>query len=184
VTGTDGIGDSWEPKNGPLLINSNFGMSDAVATPQPFNSLNFSNGLGDWATSFQMTLNNSQFGVGFKGIIQTPVASGQVNHMTVKPDLTDSSTWVAWDITYNLLDATTSLYQQILFTAPTGTRLDQGVNFDLDVNFAGIMTNDSGWAASWDDRFRAGNDVPEPGSMSLLGLGLLGLMAAYRRKQT
>lgn len=182
VTGTDGIGDTWQTHNGALLINSNFAMADFNATPQPFNPDNFSNGFGTHATSFQLTLNNSQFGVGFKGLLLTPPASGLENHFTVMADPGDPSTWTTWAPTYNLIDAVSGLFQQVLFTAPQGTQLDQGTHFATNVNISGIMTADSGWAASFDDR--ALLPVPEPGILPLMTLGLLGLGSIRRRKSS
>lgn len=182
VVGTDGIGDTWQTHNGALLTNSSFSMADSNSTPQPFNPIHFSNGFGDFANSFQLTLNNSQFGHGFRGIHLGAVASGMTNNFTVKPDLLNPAGWVAWGIAYNLLDSVSGLYQQVLFTAPTGTQLEQGTNFSVNVNFAGIMTNDSSWAASFDDRAQLGT-VPEPGSIVLLSLGLLGLGGAARLKR-
>ena len=179
VIGNDGIGDVWQTHNGVALIHSNFAMADFNASPQAFNSAGFSNGLGSFANSFQLTLNNSQFGRGFRGIDLGPVTSGLVNHFTVMPDVLDSSTWVSWAATYNLLDASTGLFQQVLFTSPAGTSLTQGTNFSVNVNFEGIMTNDSGWAASFDDR-AALLTVPEPATFSMFGLGLA-LVAAKKR---
>jgi hypothetical protein len=69
-------------------------------------------------------------------------------------------------------------------TAPTGKQLSQGEDFNMNVNFAGIMTNDSGWAASWDDRLALVppvNTMPEPGSLLLMGVGMMGLIGASRR---
>jgi hypothetical protein len=179
VVGNDGIGDVWQTHNGVALLHSNFAMADFNATPQQFNSANFSNGLGSFANSFQLTLNNSQFGRGFRGIDLGSVASGLTNHFTVMADVLDPSTWISWNATYNLLDATSGLFQQVLFTSPAGTSLTQGTNFSVNVNFDGIMTNDSGWAASFDDR--AGT-VPEPATLSLFGLGIAAVAAKKRRK--
>lgn len=182
VVGTDGIGDTWQTHNGASLVNSSFSMADLNATPQPFNPTHFSNGFGDFSNSFQLTLNNSQFGQGFRGINLGTVASGLTNSFIVKPDLLNPAGWVAWNIAYNLLDSVSGLYQQVLFTAPTGTRLEQGSNFSANVNFAGIMTNDSSWAASFDDRAQLAT-VPEPGTIALLSLGLLGLGSVARLKR-
>lgn len=184
VTGTDGIGDTWQTKNGPSGLDASFTMADSAATAQPFNSLNFTNGLGSFANSFQLTVNRSQNGLGFSGLNLDPVASGLANEFTVMTVLADPTTWVTWTAEYELL-AANGLFQQIRFTAPVGTSLAQGTNFNVNVNFNGIMTNDSGWAASFDDRAQIvppDNNVPEPGSMALIGLGLLGLLKASRRK--
>jgi hypothetical protein len=181
-TGADTLGNTWETINGPMNDNSSFTMADATETPQAFNSQNVSNGLGNFANAFQMTLNSSQNSLGFKGFTLGPVASGLVNDFVVKPSA-DSSTWVTWAATYSLMD-TTGLYQRIRFTAPTGKQLSQGEDFNMNVNFAGIMTNDSGWAASWDDRLALVppvNTMPEPGSLLLMGVGMMGLIGASRR---
>ncbi len=178
-----GLGDTWETHNGDTLQYSNFGMADQNEVPGQFNLDGYSLGNGTWATSFQLTMNNSQSGNGFNGILLGPRPSGEINNFTVKSVVADPSTWVTWIATYNLLDNVTGLYQQVLFTAPTGTRLNMGEFYSMNVNFDGIMTNDSGWAASFDDRANR-TSVPEPGSMALVGLGLVGMLAVYRRKQS
>jgi len=179
VSGDDGIGDTWQTKNGPSHLDASFTMADSLATPQPFNPVNFSNGMGNFANSFQLTVNRSQNSLGFAGLNLGPVASGLSNAFTVMPDVGDPATWITWLVSYDLM-AANGLYQQILFTAPIGTQLSQGTNFNVNVNFDGIMTNDSGWAASFDDRAHLA--VPEPGSMALFGLGLLGMRSFSRRK--
>lgn len=187
VVGTDELGDTWQTHNGPELLNSSFSMADRLATPQIFNRLNIDTGLGTFANSFQLTVNKSQNGLGFKGITQEAVASGLFNSFIVMPDLLDSGTWISWNVAYKLMDDN-GLYQRILFTAPLGTELSQGLNFSANVNFSGIMTNDTGWAASFDDREAPVvppiSTVPEPGSMMLVGLGLLGLGRTFKRKQS
>lgn len=184
-TGADTLGNTWQTSNGSANTNSSFTMANAAEDPQAFNILNTSNGLGTFANSFQMTLNSSQNSVGFHGLYLGTVESGLVNDFIVKPT-TDPSTWISWTTTYDLLDSTYGLYQRIRFTAPTGTQLSQGESFNLNVNFAGIMTSDSGWAASWDDRLAVvppDNSVPEPGSMLLMGAGMMGLIGASRRRK-
>lgn len=180
VVGDDGINNVWQTHNGEYLLYSNFAMSDFRSTPQPFNAGGFSNGLGTFATSFQITVNNSPLGAGFRGISLDGVGSGMSNHLIVIGDFGDESTWTSWDITYDLLDLDSGLFQQVLFTAPYGSRLAQGVDFSLNVNFAGLMSDHSGWAASFDDRISI-SAVPIPASMGVFSLGLLGLGAFARR---
>lgn len=184
-TGADTLGNTWQTSNGAANANSSFTMANAVEAPQAFNSLNISNGLGNFANAFQMTLNSSQNSLGFHGLSLGTVESGLVNDFIVKPT-NDPSTWISWTPTYDLLDSAYGLYQRIRFTAPVGTQLSQGEDFNLNVNFAGIMTADSGWAASWDDRLAIvppDNSVPEPGSLLLMGAGMMGLIGASRRKK-
>lgn len=181
LSGVNALGDAWESYNGPANINSNFGMADHLSAPETFNTLNVNNSLGTYATSFQLTMNKSQDEVGFKGLMLGPVASGLANSFVVKPDLLDQSTWITWTASYNLMDVVSGLYQQILFTAPTGGKVNQGEYFNVNVNFAGLLTPDAGWAASFDDRAMR-SSVPEPGSLALLGLGLVGMLGVSRRK--
>ena len=178
VSGDDTIGDAWQTTNDGLG-DSTFAMADTAATPQPFNPVNFSNGLGNFANALQFTINKSQSSAeGFQGL-RLDGGPGLANFLTVMPDPADPSTWIDWHITYNLMDAASGLFQQILFTAPLGTELSQGVNFAANINIDGIFTNDSGWAASWDDRLFA-NVVPEPATLALFGMGLLGLAGARK----
>jgi hypothetical protein len=84
VSGADNLGNTWVTSDGPSHLNSSFTMANQAEASQAFNSANFVNGLGDWANSFQLTINKSQQGSGFKGILQTPVASGLSNEFMVQ----------------------------------------------------------------------------------------------------
>ena len=144
VVGEDGTGNVWQTHTDAYGENSNFAMSDFYSSPQPFNPDDISSGSGTFATSFQLTLDSSESGSGVAGITQDAIRSGLTNHLIVIGDFSDTSTWTIWDITYGMLDADSGLFQQITFTAPLGTQLSQGVDFSLNVNFAGIMTSDFG----------------------------------------
>lgn len=181
VNGIDDLKNTWSITNGPAGTNSRFTMADSAETPQAFNRADFSNGLGTFANSFQLTINRSQQGSGFMGILLTPASTGQSNEFQVQDD---DKNWYSWVMSYDLT-AKNGYFQQILFTAPTGKQLSKGQDFKMNVNFAGIITTDTGFAASWDDRAApaVALEVPEPGSMALMGLGMLGLVGVSRRKK-
>src|SRR3972149_3850317 len=82
------------------------------------------------------------------GLAAVPAQAVQINFtggrnpLNLETGTGDPATWTTWNITYNLPDAN-GFFQQILFTAPGGTMLSQGTNFAVNVNIAGIFTNDS-----------------------------------------
>ena len=120
VVGSDGTGNDWQTHTDAYGENSNFAMSDFYSSPQPFNPDDFSNGLGTFATSFQLIVNNSQSVFGVSGITLDAVRSGLTNHLIVIGDFSDISTWTEWDIAYSMLDIDSGLFQQILFTDLSG----------------------------------------------------------------
>ena len=183
VNGIDPLKNTWSITNGPVGTNSSFTMADNRETPQAFNLADFSNGLGTFANSFKLTTNSSQQPDGFKGILLGDAASGFANEFLVQDVAGDDSSWYSWIVSYGAEDF--GFFQRILFTAPTGKQLSQGQDFKMNVNFAGIITSDAGLAASWDDRAApvVVLDVPEPGSMALMSLGMLGLVGVSRRKK-
>lgn len=183
VTGVDPLGNTWATTNGPSGAYSSFTMADAAETEQAFNPLNYSNGLGNFANSFKLTTNGSQQVEGFKGILLAEVPSGLINEFRVQEFANDESSWYSWDVSYGAEDF--GFFQRILFTAPTGKQLSQKQNFKMNINFSGPISSTAGLSASWDDRAAPEviNDIPEPTSMALMGLGLVGLVGASRRKK-
>jgi hypothetical protein len=182
ITGVDPLANTWAITNGPAGTNSRFTMADSVETAQTFNLANFSNGLGSFANSFKLTTNSSQQAAGFKGISTAPGATTLVNEFMVKDVANDDASWYSWIVSYGAPD--NNFFQRITFTAPIGKQLSQGQDFKMNVNFAGIITSDTGYAASWDDRLAPiPTDIPEPGSLALMGLGVAGLIGMKRRNK-
>jgi len=134
--------------------------------------------------------NGNHLGINVGGNFNGPTA-------TIANRMNDGGTWYAW-VDYN---GTTDLVEVRLSQTnarPTSATLSRTVDLVTELNqtnaFIGF-TSGTGAAGgyhdilSWqlNDDFRPidpGNQIPEPGSLALLGLGTLGLAMMRRRKQS
>ncbi|MDE2165994.1 MAG: PEP-CTERM sorting domain-containing protein [Alphaproteobacteria bacterium] len=147
---TTNLGDNWQLTGGNMIW---------AITPSPsnFNSANYSNSFGTFATAFQFTINSGVAGIG-------------------SAQLDDITTGQIWNTAISLAS------QRVLLTAPSGAQLSEGDQYTLDINFTGAADPSTfSFAALWSDSLISSTSVPEPGTLSLFGVAVLALVAMRRR---
>jgi len=126
-------------------------------SPSTFDSTAFSNSFGPFATAFQFTINAGVAGIGSAQLM----------------DLTTSQTWNT---------ALSLAAQRVTLSAPTGTQLNAGDQYMLDINFTGAANPGTfSFAALWSDSPVSNTSVPEPTTLLLFGIAALALVAMRRR---
>ena len=194
--GVASLGNQWQINNGALVppVNSGFGVADAVVSAPPLNQSNAGTGVGGFANSFQLTVTKVPSGAGVNGIIQTVAAlAGPLENFTVEPETnpTTLATFTpAHPASHDLPHAIAHLLNGVIFAAlPTTPGPASTGGFYSRLHQAGVLTEGSiGVVASfldWQPPGRTGIiAAPEPGTIALLGLGLLGILTVSRRRRS
>ena len=166
ATGTDPLGGTWIATNTQAPSWGEPGLGSGVLA---FNTGGVNNSFGTYANRFSFI-----FLEGVSGAIdQTPASGIGGNESTTRfVDVTTGTLWLTQFVGNN----------KVVFTAPTGSRINEGDQFFVNVVFTGPVDTDKfSFAGLWTD---AAAGVPEPATwaMMLAGFGLIGATTRRQRR--